>query len=380
MSAPTPSPVLQTVHANTGVPGTQIRFDTSNMALTHDLKERVDAWFVEHGVAKGGNGFMVAKSVFFFGGVVALLGLLVAGVVPAGLALGLCVLLGAFNAFIGFNIGHDAIHGAYSKRPRVNAILSRTFDLVGASSFTWSTAHNFVHHTYTNIPGVDHDLEPGPFMLLYQREHPRWIYRFQHVYSWFLYSFASLVWLVKKDFQQAMAPDPRSGKRAPTAKIVDMVAWKIFHVALFIGLPLAVSGYSSWQVILGYLAMHAATGVTLAAVFQMAHVVEATAFPRPDDQLRMGDSWMAHQLKTTANFAPGSWLANFFCGGLNHQIEHHLFPKICHIHYPALSAIVRVVAAKHGLPYHEYPSFAAAFASHLRVMKRFGRPAVTSGV
>lgn len=380
MSAPTPSPVRDTVTAErtaerTAAPRTAaVRFDTTNMALTHELKDRVDAYFDGKGLSKHADSRMVRKSVFFFGSVVAVLAVLVSGVVPAGLAVFLCLLLGVLNAAIGFNIGHDAIHGSYSDKPWVNAILSRSFDFVGASSFTWSTAHNFVHHTYTNVPGVDHDLEPGPFLLLYQRQQPAWIYRFQHVYSWFLYAFASLAWLYKKDFQQAFAPDPRSGKRAPTGKIVDMVVWKIGHVALYVGLPMLVSGYAWWQVILGYLAIHAATGVTLAAVFQLAHVVEKTAFPTPDAQHRMADSFMLHQLKTTANFAPTSWLANFFCGGLNHQIEHHLFPKICHIHYPALAPIVREVALKHGAPYHEYPSFGAAFVSHLRTMRRFGLP------
>lgn len=353
---------------------TRIRFEPSD-ALTRDLKDAIDGHFARTGRSRHADARMVRKSLFFFGSAVLVLGLLISGVVPVWGALALALVLGVLNAAIGFNIGHDAIHGAYSANPTVNAILARSFDFVGASSFTWSTAHNFVHHTYTNVPGVDEDLEPGPFMLFYSRERPHWIYRFQHIYSWFLYAFASLIWLYKKDFQQAFAPDPRSGKRAPLGKIVDMVAWKLGHVALFVGVPIAVSGYAWWQVALGYLAMHAATGVTLAAVFQLAHVVEATAFPRPDAGLRLADSFMAHQLRTTANFAPRSWLANFFCGGLNHQVEHHLFAKICHIHYPDLAPLVREVAARHGVPYHEYPSFFAAFASHLRTMKRFGHPA-----
>ena len=357
------------------VPFNKIRYNTKDTALTAELKERVDAFFVERGRSKHADGRMVAKSVFFFGGVLALLGLVLSGVLPFWSIVVVGVVLGCFDAFVGFNIGHDAIHGAYSDKPWVNALLSRSFDFVGASSFTWSTAHNFVHHTYTNVPGVDHDLEPGPYMLFYPREKPGYLYRFQHIYSWVLYLFASLVWLYKKDFQQALAPDPRSGKRAPTKKIVDMVLWKVFHVALFIGAPVVVGGYAWWQVLIFYVAVQAATGVTLAIVFQLAHVVEKTAFPRPNEALVIDDPWMVHQLKTTANFAPDSFFANFFCGGLNHQIEHHLFAKICHIHYPELAPIVREVALKHGVPYHEYPSFLQALASHLRTMRRFGLPA-----
>ncbi len=355
----------------------KIRFNTTSsaMGLQQELKEQVDAYFTTRGLSRHADARMWAKSVFFLGGAGALLALLVTGVVPPLGALAVCLLLGVFCAAIGFNVGHDAIHGAFSDKPWVNALLARSYDFVGASSFTWSTAHNFVHHTYTNVPGVDHDLEPGPFLLFYAREQPAWFYRFQHIYSFILYMFASLVWLYKKDFQQALAPDPRSGKRAPTGKIVDMIAWKAVHVGLFIGLPLAVSGYAWWQVLVGYVAVHAALGLTLAVVFQLAHVVEATAFPRPSADLRMDDSWMLHQLKTTANFAPDSWFANFFCGGLNHQIEHHLFAKICHVHYAELAPIVREVARRHGAPYHETATFAQAFASHVRTMKRFGRPA-----
>ncbi len=353
----------------------KVRFDTSNMKLQHELKERTDAWFAARGRSKTADARMVAKSIFFFGGTCLLLALLTTGALTPLLALPVCLLLGVFCAGIGFNIGHDAIHGAYSDRPWVNALLSRSFDFVGASSFTWSTAHNFVHHTYTNVPGVDHDLEPGPYMLFYPRKNPGFIYKFQHIYAFVLYCFSSLVWLYKKDFQQIASADPRSGQRAPVSRVVEMIAWKVFHVSLFIGLPIAVSGYAWWQVVLGYVAVQAALGLTLAVVFQLAHVVEQTAFPRADANARIHHSWAAHQLQTTANFAPRSWFARFFCGGLNHQIEHHLFAKICHVHYPDISPIVREVAQAHGLPYLESATFLEALGSHVRVLKRCGRGA-----
>jgi linoleoyl-CoA desaturase len=353
-----------------------VRFDTTDMSLQHELKEKVDAWFVKNGRKKTADARMVTKSIFFFGGACALLALLTTGALPALVALPICLLLGVFCAGIGFNIGHDAIHGSYSDKPWVNALLSRSFDFVGASSFTWSTAHNFVHHTYTNVPGVDHDLEPGPYMLFYEREKPGWIYRFQHIYAFILYCFGSLVWLYKKDFQQIASPDPRSGKRAPLQKVVEMITWKVFHVGLFVGLPIALSGYAWWQVVLGYVAVQAAVGLTMAIVFQLAHVVEQTAFPRADPAGKINDSWAAHQLRTTANFAANSWVANFFCGGLNHQVEHHLMAKICHIHYPEIAPIVREVAQAHGVPYLESPTFWHALSSHVRVLKRCGRAPV----
>jgi linoleoyl-CoA desaturase len=352
----------------------KILFDTKDNQLQRDLKRAVDGHFAATGKRKTGDARMAAKAAFFLGGSWLLLAVLVMGLVPAWAGVPLALLLGVFLAGVGFNVGHDAIHGSFSHRPLVNRILAHSFDFAGASSFTWSTAHNFVHHTYTNIPGVDHDLDPGPFMSFYPRAKPAWIHRFQHLYAWPLYALTSLVWTFKKDFVQALAPDPRSGKRAPTGEILWMVLWKLIHLGVFLVLPLLVSGYAPWQVVVGYLLMHAAIGVTLATVFQLAHVVEETALPVPDDDNRVADSFAAHQLKTTSNFAPDSWFANFFCGGLNHQVEHHLFPRICHIHYPALAPLVREVARAHGVPYLEHPTFRAAFASHLRAMKTAGLP------
>lgn len=356
---------------------TRVRFDTTDMSLQQELKARVDGWFLDQGLKKTATPAMWGKAVFWVGGVVALTALLVSGALPALVAWPLAGVLGVFMAAMGFNVGHDAIHGAFSDNPRVNALLSRTFDVAGASSYTWSTAHNFVHHTYTNVPGVDHDLDPGPFMLFSARENPHWIYRFQHLYAFALYFFTYVVWVFKKDFQQVLSPDPRNGKPVAKARVVEVVVGKVVHLGLFLALPLLVSGYAPWQVVLGYFTAIAMTGLTAAIVFQLAHVVEGTDFPRADDDHRIHDSWAAHQLKTTANFAPHSPFWNFFTGGLNHQVEHHLLYKIAHCHYPAIAPIVAEVAARHGVPYHVYPTFSAALLAHVRTMRRFGHGEAT---
>lgn len=354
------------------LPLNKVRFDTSNQALQQELKAAVDGYFARSGQGRGANAAMYRKAAILVVSWIFLQALLVSGVLPAIVAWPLCLLMGVVMAVTGFNIGHDAIHGAFSNKAWINALGARVFDLAGASSFTWSTAHNFVHHTYTNVPGVDHDLDPGPFMVFVEQERPAWIYRFQHVYSFALYFMTHVVWVFKKDFQQLAAPDPRTNARAPIGKIVDVIAGKLVHFALFLALPLLVSGYAPWQVVVGYFTAIAAAGLTLAVVFQLAHVVEGTAFPRVNAQGRIDDSWAAHQLKTTTNFAADSVFWNFFTGGLNHQVEHHLFYKIAHIHYPALAPLVREVARRHELPYLEFPTFGAALLSHIRTMRRFG--------
>ncbi len=349
---------------------TGVHFDTRDLKLQTALRERINGYFASRGLSKHGGGRMMLKVALFLGAAVTLWGLLVSGVLPALAAIPVCLALGLVMAGIGFNVAHDAIHGALSSRPWINRTVAHAFDLMGASSYTWSRAHNFVHHTYTNVPGVDEDLEPGPFLLLYPRENPSLIYRFQHLYALVLYCFTTLVWVFKKDFQQALTPDPRTGQRTPAIELVKLTAWKLLHLGLFLALPMAVSGYAWWQVLAGYLLVHGALGLTSAVVFQLAHVVEGPALLPPS---KVAHSWAAHQLRTTANFAPDNRFATFFFGGLNHQIEHHLFAKICHIHYPALAPIVREVAREHGLPYFENATFLEALGSHLRMMQQFGR-------
>jgi linoleoyl-CoA desaturase len=345
------------------------------------LRGRIDAYFEQNNIAKTANGAMVAKTIALMAIVAALYTTVVFAGLPAGIVLVLSVVLGGAMAVAGINIGHDAIHGAYSDRPWINAMLSRSFDVLGASSLTWSTAHNFVHHTYTNVPGVDHDLDPGPFMNFYQRPQPHPIYRWQHIYAFGLYCFTHIVWVFKKDFQQLRQPDPRSQRSASAGDVASVLLWKVVHVGLFLVMPLALSPHAWWIVAMSYALMLMAAGFTLAMMFQLAHVVEEVAFPAVvgvGAEARLNDGFHAHQLRTTCNFAPTSSVWGFLSGGLNHQVEHHLFSKICHIHYPALAPIVRATAAEFGLPYHEHPTMFSALASHVRAMRRFGHPATAT--
>jgi linoleoyl-CoA desaturase len=355
----------------------KVSFTGAHERPFHDeLTRRVDAYFLDTNKSRSGGWHIAIKTAAYLGSFVALYLLVVFGGLGALTNLALCFVMGALFAAIGFNVGHDAIHGASSRRPWLNRALSLSFDMLGASSLTWSRAHNFVHHTYTNIPGVDHDLDPGPVMKFHPTQNPGVIYRLQFIYMWLLYGFTTLVWLFKKDFAQIFAPDPRTNKRAPLTDILKVFAAKGAYVALFVVVPLVVMHVPVWQLILGTIAMHFAAGVCLALVFQLAHCVEGTSFPEPDAQDKVGSGWAAHQLRTTANFGGSNPLITFLVGGLDHQVEHHLFPKICHVHYPALSPIVKQCAHEYGLPYLENPSFAGAVRSHIRLMYRFGRPAL----
>lgn len=341
-----------------------------------ELKRRVDAYFAERGLSKAANGSMVAKTVFWLAFTWGSWALTLAQVVPFPFNLILWIMQGFGFACIGFNIGHDAIHGAYSEKPRVNALLSWTFDIMGASSFTWKVAHNVIHHTYTNIPGVDGDLEPGPTMVFYPQK-TKWFHRFQHLYAWYLYSYIGVIWMYLKDFAQLRRGDPLNGKMAAPIDVAQLFAGKALHFGLLVVVPFFVLQQPIWQIALGYWLLLSAAGVTLAIVFQLAHVVEGIVFPRVPrvdgvTQTQMPEAWAEHQLRTTANFGVTP-LSTFICGGLDFQIEHHLMPRICHCHYRALAPIVEQCAKDHGLPYVHSGSFPSAIGSHYRALKRLGR-------
>lgn len=342
------------------------------------VRQRVDVYFQSQQISRHANGAMWAKTIFFLTAFVGLYALILSGQFGPWLMLVLAGLLGACCAFIGFNICHDALHGAYSANKHVNKAFSLLFNLIGANPYVWSITHNIVHHTYTNIPGHDEDIEVAPGLIRLSEEEPvRPWQRFQHLYAFPLYGLASLSWVVRKDyikfFKSKIGQHPTP--RHPRKEYVNLFAYKALYYLLFIVLPLVVLDITWWQFLLGFLTLHLVEGLVLGLVFQLAHVVEGTAFPSPDESGDMQEAWAVHQLRTTANFAPRSAVASFLCGGLNRQIEHHLFPRICHIHYPALAVIVQQTAQEFGLPYLENRSFFSALRSHYRMLHQFGRAA-----
>jgi len=339
------------------------------------LRGRVDEYFRLNKLSRNANGQMWIKTLFFLGGVAGLYLLIISGSVRPLLMLPLAALLGMFCAFVGFNICHDAIHGSLSSDKKINKLFSFTFNLVGANPYVWNITHNIVHHTYTNIPDHDEDIEVAPGLIrINNEEEVNALQRFQHWYALPLYSLASLSWVFRKDFKKFF--QSKIGEHTvkhPKIEYFKLFFYKLIYYVLFIVLPLVVLDISWIQFIAGFLVLHFAQGLTMGLVFQLAHVVEGTQFPRPNEQGTIEEVWAVHQMHTTANFATDNRIAAFFLGGLNRQIEHHLFPKVCHIHYGAISKIVKATAFEHHLPYIESKTFAAALRSHLTMLKKFGK-------
>ncbi|MDJ1499387.1 acyl-CoA desaturase [Xanthocytophaga agilis] len=356
----------------------KIKFiDKSHSAFFSTVRERVDTYFKTRSLSSHANTAMWFKSIFFLLGYLLLYGLILSGQFNAWTMLAMAGGLGIFAATIGFNVSHDAVHGAFSGHKWVNDLLSKSFYLLGASPYIWNLTHNVVHHTYTNIIGHDEDIEIAPGLIRVDpQEKINRLQRFQHLYAFFLYSLTSLSWVLRKDYLKFF--HHRIGAHSythPRKEYFNLFFYKALYYFFFIVLPLVLLDLSWWQVGLGFVIMHLIEGITLGLVFQLAHVVEGTNFPTPNAQGNMEDAWAVHQLRTTANFAPDSKLAAFLCGGLNRQIEHHLFPKICHVHYPALSVIVRHTAQEFGLPYLENKTFFIALQSHYRMLRKLGKDA-----
>ncbi len=354
----------------------QLRFvGKENRQFFATVRKRVDSYFKDNNLSKHANSEMYFKTFFFLGGTIALYCLIMFGGFSLWAMLGLAIALGVFQACIGFNVTHDAMHGAYSSKSGVNYAIGLVFNIIGGNDYVWRITHNLVHHTYTNIPGHDEDIDVAPGMVrLSPEEELKPIMKWQHLYAFPLYGLASVSWVLRKDYKKFF--QDKIGETVIKHKPIDyfnLFFFKAVNYTLFIVLPLVFLDITWWQFIIGFLTMHIFFGLVLGLVFQLAHVVEGTDFPYPNEDYNIEEAWAVHQMQTTANFARKSWLANFICGGLNMQIEHHLFPQVCHTHYKEVSKIVKSTALEFDVPYIENETFGGAIASHYRMLKKFGK-------
>ena len=285
-----------------------------------------------------------------------------------------CVLLGCIVSAIGFNVMHDGAHGSFSKYKWVNLLAAFSLNILGGNSFMWNVKHNVIHHAYTNIDGVDDDIDIQPWMRMSSTQKKYSMHKYQHLYFWILYSLFYIFWIFVLDYQKYFK---RQVGNMPLKKMDfgdHLVFWgfKLFHAFLFVGLPIYLLGFTSW--LIGFVVFTLVAGFVLSIVFQLAHTVEHTSFPQPDANTgKLEDEWAVHQLKTTANFATNNRVVSWLVGGLNFQIEHHLFPKISHVHYPAISKIIRKACEDYGISYIEYPKVRYAVASHVAFLRQMGR-------
>jgi linoleoyl-CoA desaturase len=354
----------------------KLKFNKDYTGFYQTVRNRADAYFADRHLSRHADGLMIFKTVFFLGGTAALYLLILSGAFTLSTMLVMSIVLGMFSAFIGFNVCHDALHGSYSSVPFVNNALGGVFHLLGANTYNWKISHNIVHHTFTNIHDHDDDLVIVPGLVsVCPQDKPNAIQRYQHYYAFAFYGLAAIAWVFTKDFIRFFKNNVggMDTSRHPRIELFKLFLFKILYYFLVIALPLMLLPITWWQFMIGFVSMQVAKGLVLGLVFQLAHIVEGLEFPEPDTEGHMEDNWAAHQMRTTANFGVHNGITTFLCGGLNMQIEHHLFPKVCHTHYPALSKIVKQTATEFGLPYYENTSFFTALVSHFKVLRKFGK-------
>lgn len=342
------------------------------------LRQRVNDYFQQNDISRYANAQMIIKTIVLISSFLAPYILIVSGSVSnPWLNFGLWVVMAVSTAGIGFSVMHDANHGAYSRNQTVNQILGYVINFIGGSAVNWKIQHNILHHSYTNIHEFDEDINAGPILRFSPDQKWYKFHRLQHLYAWFLYGLMTMMWITTKDVRQMIRYHKQgllaSQDRKLSSALVEVILTKLGYYGYLLVLPLIFSAVPWWQTLIGFIALHYILGFILAIVFQPAHVVMDTAFVKPNEDGVVDNHWAVHQLMTTANFAPKNKLLSWYVGGLNFQVEHHLFPNICHIHYKQLSKIVKKTAKEFGLPYHCQPTFRAALRSHARLLWLLGR-------
>jgi len=368
------SPVIPAVKQN---PVRSVPF-TKQYGFRRTVVQRVEAFLKENGLRTRDLPGMYVKSAICLGWWAISYGLMLySGLAEWSFVVTIIMALsfGLATGSIGFNIMHDANHNGYSDRPWVNRLLGLTVELVGLSNFIWRQQHNIWHHTYTNIAGLDEGLEMDGWVRNSPRDIWKPIHRFQHWYAPIVYALAGVGLLLGRNFQVYFTGKSGDTFRYPPMTRNDkIVFWigRVINLMVYLVLPALVFGVGGALLIFAFTSI--VTGFVMATILQMAHVMTDVDFPEPSgDPLKIENEWAIHEVQTTSNFAPNNRILNWYVGGLNYQIEHHLFPHMCHLIYPKIAPIVRATCEEFGLTYQSYPTFRAALKNHWQSLQEFGK-------
>ncbi len=359
--------------ATKNAPPPKLRFARSE-GFQRALKERVDNYFRERKLSPRDAPSMYLKTATIFAWTIASYLLLVFWAASLWTAIPLAIALAFGVAGIGFNVQHDGGHRGYSDNKAVNRLMAWSLDLIGGSSYMWNFKHNSMHHIYSNIHGYDDDLEIGILARLSPHQRRYWAHRFQHIYLWFLYGFAAIKWHFYDDFLNAINGH-LNGHPFQRPRGWDLFGF-LFGKLVFVSWALILPMYfHPVGVVLAFYVFTAMTvGILISTIFQLAHCVEGAEFPLPDEEYRIESEWMIHQIETTVDFSRENPLLCWYLGGLNMQVIHHLFPQICHVHYPKIARIVEETCREFEVPYKANGTFWGAVASHYRYLRRMGQP------
>jgi len=348
----------------------------SKKEFSQTLRKRVNEYFESKKLSRTGDYRIAIKALVMFSMYFLPYALMVSMPLSPVAYILASTVMGFGLAGIGLAIMHDANHGSLSGKKWVNDLFAYSLNVIGGNSLSWKIQHNVLHHSFTNVHGVDEDLEGGHIMRFTPNEPWKERHRLQHIYAWGLYSLMTFSWVLVKDFKRlnkyrALGLIEAQGV-SYTSAVLTIAISKVIYIGYMLVVPLML-GYNPWLVLGGFMLMHIIGGLMLAMIFQPAHIMENHEFIE-NDRAVIDESYESHQLTTTSNFAPTNKLLTWYCGGLNYQVEHHIFPNVCHVHYPAIAKIVKETASEFGLPYRSVPSFREALGMHQETMRKLGQP------
>lgn len=350
----------------------------TNSEFVNELRQQVKTYFDENNLSKYGNFSLVTKSIFM----VALYSLpfvaILTGLASSAFNIILSwFIMGLGMAGVGMVLMHDANHGSFSKHKWVNNLLSKSMYFLGGYPINWRYQHNNLHHKYTNVEGYDEDISPVGVLRFSPHKPIQKVHRYQHIYAWFFYALMTISWSSYRDFTQLIRyskeNDKSFTKKSFGFHLIDLIIAKVFYFGVFIALPIILHPQQWGILLIGFLIMHFISGFVLGIIFQTAHVMTSTSFPTADNNDQLEHNWTVHQLFTTTNYSPKSKWFSWLIGGLNYQVEHHLFPQISHVHYARLAELVKSTAQKYNIPYYVEPSFAVALKQHYHMLKVLGK-------
>lgn len=350
------------------------RKDPANFFRT--LNSRVNKYFRENNIKRTGNWKVWLKTLIMFSLFLVPYALILTINMSPWLQVILVFVMGIGMAGVGMNVMHDGNHGSFSNKDWINKLMGSSIYILAGNVYNWKVQHNVLHHTYTNVHGHDEDLDAGRILRFTKHAQWKWYHRFQHYYSILLYGLLTINWAITTDFVQMKRYMKRKLSYGefpnPFVNWSTLLVSKVIYLGIWILLPILILKLSWWKILIGFFLMHYTAGLILSVIFQLAHIMDEAEMPMPENDGSLKNTWAIHQLKTTVNFSPKNKFINWFTGGLNHQVEHHIFPNISHIHYGKIAEIVKKTAKEFNLPYNEFKTTRKAIIAHFNYLKLMG--------
>ena len=339
------------------------------------LRKEVNQYFQKNNISKTADLNMYVKCIFMLLVYLVPYLLMVFGFVDRSFFWLFWSIMGLGMAGVGMCIMHDGNHNAFSNNRTINKLMGLTLQTLGGTYKIWKIQHNQLHHKYPNMINHDPDVSPIKLLRFSPDSNYNKIYQFQFVYAWFLYGLMTFSFATIKEFKQLIewVRSDIITKTQYKQLMLELICWKIVYYTFILAIPLITLNISFLQWFGLFFLMHFIAGFLLAIVFQTAHIIPECQHLKYSKKLDL-NSWAINQLLTTSNYSPNNKVLSWMIGGLNYQIEHHLFPGICHVHYANIADIVKRKAIEYDLPYNCKKTFFQAIFAHAKMLYYLGRP------